>query len=147
MFKNREEAALILANNLSDYSNEKDVVVVAIPRGGVPLGKIIAEQLHVPLELVLSKKIGHPLHKEFAIGAITLHSNQLDIHGGVYWRQVSCHIIQREIQTHHLIAIDLKPIPTIHTFTTVLLPVLRGLSTAATGASRGSGGGCSSRRC
>ena len=72
MFKNREEAAEMLADKLFKYHKDQDAVIVAIPRGGVPLGKIISNRLHVPLELVLSKKIGHPFHKEFAIGAVTL---------------------------------------------------------------------------
>lgn len=72
MFRNREEVASILADNLLKYKNDKDTVIVAIPRGGVPLGKVLSDKLHLPLELVLSKKIGHPYHKEFAIGAVTL---------------------------------------------------------------------------
>jgi len=72
MFKNRIEAARLLSEKLIDYSNINDVVVVTIPRGGVPLGKVLADSLKAPLEIVLSKKIGHPFHKEFAIGAVTL---------------------------------------------------------------------------
>ena len=72
MFKNRIEAARSLSKKLTAYSNNKEVVVVAIPRGGVPIGRIIADALNAPLEVVLSKKIGHPFHKEFAIGAVTL---------------------------------------------------------------------------
>ena len=72
MFKDRIEAAELLSKKLTSYSNNKDVVVVTIPRGGVPIGKKISQYLNAPLELVLSKKIGHPFHKEFAIGAVTL---------------------------------------------------------------------------
>ncbi len=72
MFKNRIEAARLLSEKMIDYSNINDVVVVTIPRGGVPLGKVLADSLKAPLEIVLSKKIGHPFHKEFAIGAVTL---------------------------------------------------------------------------
>ena len=78
MFTNREEAANLLAQKLVTYKNNKDVVIVAIPRGGVPLGSVIAGYLHAPLEVVLSKKIGHPFHKEFAIGAVTLNSRILE---------------------------------------------------------------------
>jgi putative phosphoribosyl transferase len=73
MFVNREEAGKLLAKELVDYKNKKDAVIVTIPRGGVPLGYIIAKELKLPLDIVLSKKIGHPLHKEFAIGAVTLN--------------------------------------------------------------------------
>ena len=76
IFKDRIEAAHLLADKLETYK-EKNAIVLAIPRGGVPMGYIIAKQLHLPLEVVLSKKIGHPLHKEFAIGAVTLKSQVL----------------------------------------------------------------------
>jgi len=74
MFKSREEAGILLANKLVNYSNKKDTVIVAIPRGGVPVGYQICKKLNLPLEIVLSKKIGHPFNKEFAIGAVTLDS-------------------------------------------------------------------------
>jgi predicted phosphoribosyltransferase len=67
----------LLADKLKNYKYNKDVIIVTIPRGGVPVGYAIATKLHVPLEIVLSKKIGHPLHKEFAIGAVTLHDRIL----------------------------------------------------------------------
>ena len=73
MFKNRIEAGEQLANKLLEYKNDKKAIVVTIPRGGLPIGHIIAKKLSLPLEIVLSKKIGHPLHKEFAIGAVTLN--------------------------------------------------------------------------
>lgn len=77
MFRNRIEAGILLADKLKNYKYNKDVIIVTIPRGGVPVGYAIATKLHVPLEIVLSKKIGHPLHKEFAIGAVTLHDRIL----------------------------------------------------------------------
>ena len=76
IFKDRIEAATLLANKLEIYK-DKNAIILAIPRGGVPMGYVIAKQLHLPLEVVLSKKIGHPLHKEFAIGAVTLKSQVL----------------------------------------------------------------------
>ena len=77
MFLNRTEAGNLLANKLTDYSNNIDVVIMAIPRGGVPIGYAISKKLHLPLEIVLSKKIGHPYNKEYAIGAVTLKSKIL----------------------------------------------------------------------
>ncbi len=76
VFKDRMEAAHLLAEKLENYK-KKNAIILAIPRGGVPMGYIIAKQLDLPLEVVLSKKIGHPLHKEFAIGAVTLKSQVL----------------------------------------------------------------------
>lgn len=75
-FKNREEAALLLVEKLQKYK-DKNAVVLAIPRGGVPLGYVISKSLNLPLDIVLSKKIGHPGHKEYAIGAVTLNSRIL----------------------------------------------------------------------
>jgi len=77
MFLNRAEAGNLLANELTDYINNDDVVIMAIPRGGVPIGYTISKKLHLPLEIVLSKKIGHPYNKEYAIGAVTLKSKIL----------------------------------------------------------------------
>jgi predicted phosphoribosyltransferase len=77
MFLNREAAGNLLADKLINYSNNKDAVIVAIPRGGVPVGAVISKKLNLPLEIVLSKKIGHPFNKEYAIGAVTLKSRIL----------------------------------------------------------------------
>jgi predicted phosphoribosyltransferase len=77
MFTDREQAGELLAKELYFYKNNKNVVVVAVPRGGVPIGLKIAIELNAPLELVLSKKIGHPFNKEYAIGAVTLRSRVL----------------------------------------------------------------------
>lgn len=71
IFKDRIEAGNLLAVKLKPYKSDT-TIIMAIPRGGVPIGYVIAEQLNLPLEVVLSKKIGHPLHKEYAIGAVTL---------------------------------------------------------------------------
>jgi len=70
MFKNRSDAAAQLAEKLSRYKNT-DGIVLAIPRGGVPIGKEIANELNIPLEIILSKKIGHPNNPEFAIGSVS----------------------------------------------------------------------------
>ncbi|MGB3344211.1 MAG: phosphoribosyltransferase family protein [Aequorivita sp.] len=76
IFKDRIEAGNLLATKLEPYKNEEGIVL-AIPRGGVPLGYVVAKNLKMPLDVVLSKKIGHPNHKEFAIGAVTLKNRVL----------------------------------------------------------------------
>ena len=68
-FKNRIEAGNILADKLLSFQN-LDPVVLALPRGAVPMAYEIAKKLHAPLDVVLVKKIGAPGHEEFAIGAI-----------------------------------------------------------------------------
>lgn len=65
-FKNRVEAGQKLAAALGKYKGE-DVVVYAIPRGGVVLGYEIAKQLEAPLDLVIPRKVGHPLSPEYAV--------------------------------------------------------------------------------
>jgi len=71
MFNDRYDAGLQLANLLRHYKN-RDGVVLAVPRGGIEVGYVVAKELGLPLEVVLSKKIGHPAHPEFAIGAVSL---------------------------------------------------------------------------
>lgn len=77
IFKDRIDAAKQLVNKLQAYKNCNGIVL-AVPRGGVPLGELIAKELHLPLDLLLSKKIGHPMNKEYAIGAVTLFGHTLN---------------------------------------------------------------------
>jgi len=71
MFKDRIEAGSLLAKKLEKYKGQHGVVL-AVPRGGVPLGYVVARDLNLPLELLLTKKIGHPENEEYAIGAASL---------------------------------------------------------------------------
>jgi len=68
-FIDRKDAGLKLAEKLLHYKN-KDVVVFALPRGGVVLGVEIANELQAPLHLMITKKIGHPYNPEYAICAM-----------------------------------------------------------------------------
>ncbi|MCS7135748.1 MAG: phosphoribosyltransferase [Nitrososphaerota archaeon] len=68
-FKNREEAGRLLAKALKDYKG-CDVVVLAIPRGGVVVGYHVAEELDCPLDVIIPRKLGAPLQPELAIGAV-----------------------------------------------------------------------------
>jgi len=69
-FRDRVEAGQKLAARLEPYKNQ-DVVVYALPRGGVPVAKEIARELQCPLDLVIIRKIGHPGNPEYALGAVT----------------------------------------------------------------------------
>ena len=69
-FHNREEAGRLLADRLNEHANRTDVVVLALPRGGVPVGFEIAKALHVPLDVFVVRKLGVPGHEELAMGAI-----------------------------------------------------------------------------
>lgn len=70
VFEDRKQAGKLLSEKLSDYKNQKDVVVLAIPRGGVIVGYEIAKELGVVLDVVVTKKIGAPQNPELAIGAV-----------------------------------------------------------------------------
>lgn len=72
----------MLAGQLLKYKGQP-VVVMAIPRGGLPLGAIVAETLNAPLEVALTKKIGHPFNREYAIGAVSLNQIVLSRPEGV----------------------------------------------------------------
>lgn len=69
LFTNRVEAGRRLAERLSDY-RERDPVVLGLPRGGVPVAGVVAETLDAPLDAIVIRKLGAPLHPEYAIGAI-----------------------------------------------------------------------------
>lgn len=69
-FKNRSEAGKRLAKELEVFRG-RDVIVLAIPRGGIPVGYEIARAYRAPLDLVMSRKIGAPFNPELAVGAVT----------------------------------------------------------------------------
>lgn len=69
-FQNREDAGLQLAEQLAAYANRDDVVVLGIPRGGVPVAFQVARRLHLPLDVFLSRKLGVPGQEELAFGAL-----------------------------------------------------------------------------
>jgi predicted phosphoribosyltransferase len=69
-FFNRTEAGQFLAKNLSNYANQEDVLVLALPRGGVPVAAEVAKKLNAPLDVFVVRKLGLPGHPELAMGAI-----------------------------------------------------------------------------
>lgn len=69
-FRDRREAGRILADRLKTYSNRPDVVVLALPRGGVPVAFEVARALNAPLNVFLVRKLGVPNYPELAMGAI-----------------------------------------------------------------------------
>jgi predicted phosphoribosyltransferase len=87
MFKDRIDAGIQLAEELVPYKGQ-NVVVLAIPRGGLPLGAIVAKTLKAPLDVALSKKIGHPYNREYAIGAVSLDQIVLNDVAGVHQRYI-----------------------------------------------------------
>ncbi|MBK6634637.1 MAG: phosphoribosyltransferase [Chitinophagaceae bacterium] len=82
MFYNRLEAGYLLAAKLKKYRNEPGIVL-AVPRGGVPVAYAVAKELGFPVEVILTKKIGHPTNKEYAIGAASLTGHFIIPHDNV----------------------------------------------------------------
>ena len=70
LFQDRSEAGRILARQLEKYKNRPDVLVLALPRGGVPVAYEVAKELNAPLGIFLVRKLGVPGHEEVAMGAI-----------------------------------------------------------------------------
>ena len=71
-YQNREHAGQVLAHELQAYAKREDVIVLALPRGGVPVGFQIATALQVPLDVFLVRKLGVPGYGELAMGAIAM---------------------------------------------------------------------------
>ncbi|HTR76693.1 MAG TPA: phosphoribosyltransferase [Gemmatimonadaceae bacterium] len=69
-FQNRRDAGRRLATLLHGFANRPDVIVLALPRGGVPVGFEIATALGLPLDVFVVRKLGVPWHEEFAMGAV-----------------------------------------------------------------------------
>ena len=69
-FRDRTEAGKLLAAQLAAYANQQDPIVLALPRGGVPVGFEIAQALHAPLDVIVVRKLGVPGQEELAMGAI-----------------------------------------------------------------------------
>jgi putative phosphoribosyl transferase len=76
-FRNRTEAGQHLAKRLKAYASRSDVLVLALPRGGVSVGYEVAQALNAPLDVFVVRKLGVPGHEELAMGAIAS--------GGVRW--------------------------------------------------------------
>ncbi len=70
LYRDRLEAGRILATKLTAYADRKDVVVLALPRGGVPVAFEVAKALQAPLDVFVVRKLGVPGHEELAMGAI-----------------------------------------------------------------------------
>ena len=70
LFRDRREAGRLLAAKLAGYANRQDVLVLALPRGGVPVAYEAARALNAPLDVFLVRKLGVPGHEELAMGAV-----------------------------------------------------------------------------
>jgi predicted phosphoribosyltransferase len=80
MFCNREEAGRRLAAELCDYRDDPSALILALPRGGVAVGYRLSVELHAPLDVLITRKIGAPGNPEYALGALSET-------GALFWNQ------------------------------------------------------------
>jgi predicted phosphoribosyltransferase len=101
-FKDRKDAGRALAQELGHYRGKPDVVVLALPRGGVPVGYKVAESLDAPLDVFLVRKLGVPGHEELALGAIASGGVRVLNHDVLYMTRIDEQsvdaIAERELQ-------------------------------------------------
>ncbi|CAM3627337.1 phosphoribosyltransferase [Kibdelosporangium persicum] len=94
-FRDREDAGQRLADLLDHYRGHSDVVVLALPRGGVPVARVVADRLEAPMDLLLVRKLGVPGREELAMGAIA--DGDIVLNQDVV-RHVEPHEVERVIQ-------------------------------------------------
>ena len=98
LFRNRREAGQVLAERLRGHVPRSNVVVLALPRGGVPVAYEVATALHAPLDVFIVRKLGAPGNEEYAIGAIASGDIALVDAGAVAMFGLSRHDIDRIIE-------------------------------------------------
>jgi putative phosphoribosyl transferase len=78
IFQNRQDAGMQLSKQLKSYKNQSNLIILALPRGGVPVAYEIAKALQAPLDVLIIRKLGVPGQKEFAMGAISKTTQYLN---------------------------------------------------------------------
>ena len=81
-FRNRAEAGQVLARRLQQYKNQPDMLVLGLPRGGVPVAYEVARELNAPLDVFIVRKLGVPGHEELGMGAIATGGVRI-LHEGI----------------------------------------------------------------
>jgi len=98
LLRDRREAGQLLSERLTDYAHCSGVLVLALPRGGVPVGFEIAKKLHLPLDICLVRKLGVPEYPELAMGAIATQGIVIINRALVEELQISSSAIQATIE-------------------------------------------------
>jgi putative phosphoribosyl transferase len=96
-FRDRAEAGRALARALSHYAGRDDVIVLALPRGGVPVAAEVAKELGAPLDVFVVRKLGVPGHEELAMGAIASGGVLVLDDGVLRWLGISEEQVQRAL--------------------------------------------------
>jgi predicted phosphoribosyltransferase len=137
IYRDRAEAGKRLASQLKGYVNRPDVLVLALPRGGVPVAFEVAEALGAPLDIFLVRKLGVPGHEELAMGAIATGGvrvlnrevvNQLRVPVGVIDAVAANEL--RELERRERAYRGMRPAPDVKGKTVILVD--DGLATGST---------------
>jgi putative phosphoribosyl transferase len=127
-FVDRTEAGQLLAIALKAYAKRADVIVLGLPRGGIPVAFEVAKALHLPLDICLVRKLGVPGHKELAMGAIASDGVRVLNYDIVSSLGISSHKIDeiaakelRELQRRDRIYRGDRPSPNLKDRTVILV--------------------------
>lgn len=126
MFNDRTEAGRLLAEKLTAYRNKPDTIILALVRGGVAIGRALANELRLPLFPYVVRKLGHPSHREYGIGAIaeggaTYLDETAMKWSGVTWKDLEpiadeeTREMKRRVQAYHV-----RPRPDLKEKTVIL---------------------------
>ncbi|ETO94300.1 phosphoribosyltransferase [Legionella oakridgensis] len=136
-YVNRQEAGKILASYLKSYQKNPEVIVLALPRGGVPVAYEVAAALAVPLDVFLVRKLGVPGHAELAMGAIATGNTAVFNDNILQMLHISDEAIQpvinaekKELQRRESIYRGEKPLPNLQHKIVILID--DGIATGAT---------------
>jgi putative phosphoribosyl transferase len=136
-FLDRVDAGRRLAAALSGYVNQPDLLILALPRGGVPVAYEVARELHAPLDVFLVRKLGFPGHPELAMGAIATGGVRIldellietyDVPADAIERVTA--LEQRELARREKLYRDGRPAPDVRDHTVILID--DGLATGST---------------
>jgi predicted phosphoribosyltransferase len=101
-FKDRSDAGRLLSERLSKYNKNKNVLILALPRGGVPVAYEIAKSIDAPLDVFIVRKLGVPGHEELAMGAIATGDVQVLNKDVVRSLHISGELIDAEVARERL---------------------------------------------
>jgi len=136
-FLDRVDAGRRLAAVLSHYTNQPDLLILALPRGGVPVAYEVARELHAPLDVFLVRKLGFPGHPELAMGAIATGGVRILDQHLIEMYEVPADAVEyvtqlelRELERREKLYRDARPAPDVHDHTVILID--DGLATGST---------------
>src|SRR3712207_4625938 len=136
-FRDRRDAGRRLAARLAHFASQSDVLILALPRGGVPVGYEVARSLGAPLDVFLVRKLGVPGHEELAMGAIASGGVRVVNPQVVEGLGIPEHVIdavaareQQELERRERAYRDGRPAPEVRGRTVILVD--DGLATGST---------------